>query len=565
MRNRWFVPFVLIAALSTGAWCSRALAQATDAQPPEDAAPAATPPPQGALGDLPYRLRQRHWHPHDHTLVSIGHDTVLPKGAMADAVVSVFGSSTSDGEVSGAVVSVFGDSRASGSVGDSVVAVLGDVYVNGKVANTVVAVLGDVELGPQAEVNGEVVTIGGTLRRDASAVVRGGVEEVMTGTVSGFRWLRPWIQHCLLYARPLALAPGLGWAWGIALSFLALYLVLALAFREGVDRCVATLEAHPGRTLLASILVMLLTPWVLLLLTITVIGMIAVPFVLLLIACAALFGKAVILSWIGRRCLSIPERAPPGSVALAVLTGGAIVLLLYLVPVLGAIVFNVLGMLAVGVVVYTLILQHRARPAAAAPAADAGAHAAAAGAAAAAAGAAAAASAPAPEATAPRAGAAFQAAAETPAPEAAPPPPPPPPPGAPPSATSVAELAAPRAGFWIRMAALALDAILIGVLLGFVHRSAHLELLALAAYGAVMWKLKGTTIGGIVCNLKVVRVDGRPIDWPTAIVRALSCFLSLAAVGLGFLWIVLDDERQAWHDKIAGTVVVQLPKGVSLL
>jgi uncharacterized RDD family membrane protein YckC len=36
-------------------------------------------------------------------------------------------------------------------------------------------------------------------------------------------------------------------------------------------------------------------------------------------------------------------------------------------------------------------------------------------------------------------------------------------------------------------------------------------------------------------------------------------------VGLGFLWIAIDSERQSWHDKIAGTVVVRAPKGVSLL
>jgi uncharacterized RDD family membrane protein YckC len=90
-------------------------------------------------------------------------------------------------------------------------------------------------------------------------------------------------------------------------------------------------------------------------------------------------------------------------------------------------------------------------------------------------------------------------------------------------------------------------------------------LISLAIYGATMWKLKGTTIGGIVCGLKVVRVDGRPIDWPTAWVRALSCFLSLIVVGLGFVWVVIDDDKQSWHDKIAGTTVVRVPKGASLV
>jgi uncharacterized RDD family membrane protein YckC len=125
--------------------------------------------------------------------------------------------------------------------------------------------------------------------------------------------------------------------------------------------------------------------------------------------------------------------------------------------------------------------------------------------------------------------------------------------------------ALPRAGFGIRMGALLLDVVLIGILLNQLHERVNIELLALAAYGAVMWKLKASTIGGIICGLQVVRLDGRPIDWPTAIVRALGCFLSLAVVGLGFIWIAIDNDKQSWHDKIAGTVVVRAPKGASLL
>jgi uncharacterized RDD family membrane protein YckC len=81
-------------------------------------------------------------------------------------------------------------------------------------------------------------------------------------------------------------------------------------------------------------------------------------------------------------------------------------------------------------------------------------------------------------------------------------------------------------------------------------------LIVIAAYGAVLWKLKGTTIGGIICGLRVIRVDGRELDWATALVRALSCFISLFVVGLGFIWIAIDDEKLSWHDKIAGTTVV---------
>lgn len=111
------------------------------------------------------------------------------------------------------------------------------------------------------------------------------------------------------------------------------------------------------------------------------------------------------------------------------------------------------------------------------------------------------------------------------------------------------------------MLALLIDAILIGV----IFHMPSLFLPAIAAYGAVLWRYRGATIGGIILGLKVVRADGKPMDWITAVVRALACFFSLIVIGLGFLWIAFDREKQGWHDKIAGTVVVRTPKGVSLV
>jgi uncharacterized RDD family membrane protein YckC len=105
---------------------------------------------------------------------------------------------------------------------------------------------------------------------------------------------------------------------------------------------------------------------------------------------------------------------------------------------------------------------------------------------------------------------------------------------------------------------------LTGVALSLLQHAFHFHLVALAAYGAVMWKMRGSTVGGLVFDLRVVRVDGRSMEWETAIVRALGCFLSLAVAGLGFLWIAFDQANQAWHDKIAGTLVVRVPKGTAL-
>jgi uncharacterized RDD family membrane protein YckC len=513
----------------------------------------------------------RHSH-QGNDVVNIGSDSLLPRGESADSVVSIFGSSTCEGDA-GDVVSIFGDNRITGAVSDSAVAVLGNTYIDSKVDGDAVTVLGSIELGPHAEIGGNVVAIGGTLQRDPAAIVHGSVQNIIAGHFGSVGWLRSWIQHCLLYGRPLALEPGLGWAWKLAFAFLALYAALALLFRDGLIRCVQTFEAQPGQSVLAALIAMLLTPVLVVLLFVTVIGIPAVPFVVFGLFCAGLFGKAVMLAWLGRR---ITGRQGQGSVshpAVAVLIGGLLVLVLYLVPVIGFLVYKLLGILGLGAVVYTVLLTIRAHQAAKVAPAAAPAEPAAPG------------PIPKPGPTPspapdppPAAVAAFSAtAAASAAPEAAtsretgaaPSAGPADTPGQPGPATAAAarqpvSAALPRAGFWIRMAALLLDVVLVGFFMSLFHH-AHLQLVVLAAYGAVMWKVRGSTVGGIVFDLHVVRLDGREVDWETAIIRALSCFLSLAVAGLGFIWIAFDGNHQAWHDKIAGTVVVRAAKAPPLV
>lgn len=520
------------------------------------------------------------------TVVNVLADSVLAPGKKADAVVAVFGNALVEGDVVDAVVAVFGNTRVTGPVGAAVVSVFGNSYVNSAVAEGVVVVFGDLELGPEARIAGEVVCVGGTVTRDAAAVTKSGVKAIISTKVA---WLRAWLHECFLKARPLAFGPNLGWAWGIAAACLALYTLAALLFRTGAEKCLATLETRPGFSVLAALLATLITPVLTVLLVMTGVGIIALPFIGAGMLGATLFGKVVVLAWLGRRITRHFGDGPLGHIAFAVLVGGVIVMALYTVPVLGFLVFKLIGWIGLGAVVYTIVLgmKREKRPTPPpAPPRMAGP------------GPMASAAAPTPVATAPVVGgepAAMSsgfvgAEASAPVPpvsdgaalgagtgETGAVPPVIPPSYAPPPPVSVAISVAtlPRAGFWIRMAALGLDAVLIGVLIGFaadlLPRFLKFDhgpggvLLALALYGAAMWKAKGTTIGGIVCGLKVVRLDDRALDWPTAVVRALSCFLSLFVAGLGFLWVVFDPEKQSWHDKIAGTTVVRLPKGVSLL
>ena len=131
---------------------------------------------------------------HGNDMVSIGHDSHLPQGQKADSVVSIAGSSTSEGEAD-SVVSVLGNTRVTGPVSDSAVAVLGDTHVDSKIDGDAVAVLGDVELGPHAEIGGDVVAVGGKVLRDPAAIVHGDVHDILGGnfgSLGGFSDSVPW-------------------------------------------------------------------------------------------------------------------------------------------------------------------------------------------------------------------------------------------------------------------------------------------------------------------------------------------------------------------------------------
>src|SRR5512138_1816297 len=477
---------------------------------------------------------------HNAEIVRIGDDAHLAKDESANAVVAIFGSATSEGKTRESVVAIFGDARVTGPVAHEVVAIFGDAYVDSEVGR-VSAVFGNLELGPNAVVDGDAVVFAGRLKRHADAVVHGDIDETpFAGEFGQLRWARPWLEQGLLLGRPLALDPGVQWAWWLAFGFLALYVLISLLFSGAVEKCVATFEERPGETVIASLVTLFLSPLFMILLAITVIGAVFVPFFMIALFAAGLFGKAVVLATLGRRITRFADSGPLTHVAVATVLGGLLVMGLYLIPALGFILFMIFGILSVGVVAYTLLLATRARSARNEPTPT---------------GAAAASAAITPAMSevseASYAHDATGASTTTSPSESAAPP--------------LPLEALPRADFWVRMGALAIDAVLIAVITRLIPGEGDIWLVSLAAYGAIMWKLKGTTVGGIICNLRIVRIDGREVDWPTAIVRALGCFLSLVAVGLGFIWIAIDPERQGWHDKIAGTLVVRTPKGTPLV
>jgi uncharacterized RDD family membrane protein YckC len=75
-------------------------------------------------------------------------------------------------------------------------------------------------------------------------------------------------------------------------------------------------------------------------------------------------------------------------------------------------------------------------------------------------------------------------------------------------------------------------------------------------YYAYFWTASGKTPGMVLLGVQVVGHDGTPVGSHRGLVRTLAFPLSFILLGLGFLGILLDRDRRALHDLIAGTAVV---------
>jgi uncharacterized RDD family membrane protein YckC len=445
-----------------------------------------------------------------------------------------------------------GSTTINGEVQHDCVTVFGNATVNGKIGNNLMVVLGSVELGPEADVGGQLIVVGGEVKKAPGAQIHGEQTQVH---VPGLLPAVDWITKGLLWARPFP--PNVGWAWLIAIILLLVNLLLLVIFPQPIQACVDTIERKPITSFFAGILAKLLLGLFIALLAITVVGLIVVPFLAAGALVGALFGKITAYRYVGQQLVRPTKMEMLDRPAITLVLGTAVFYLLYMIPVVGLIAWGfsgVFGLGAVAVAALGKLRMERRKPEAAAPIAE-------------------------PvyatpvDPVAPEAQMFCNAPGAAPSAAAATPPPPFTQTQSPPF-VSAARPALPlmppqwaRAGFWVRVAALALDLVLFAFAMivaggheGDEHPGRLLAFLWLT-YCVVMWAWKGTTIGGIVIGLRVVRLDGRPVDFPVALIRGLACILSVAALGLGLVWAGIDPEKRAWHDRIAGTMMLKVPRG----
>jgi uncharacterized RDD family membrane protein YckC len=147
------------------------------------------------------------------------------------------------------------------------------------------------------------------------------------------------------------------------------------------------------------------------------------------------------------------------------------------------------------------------------------------------------------------------------------------------------------AGFWRRLGAFLIDALLLAVAMaalgwlglpiyqrhvsavgmegGSFAASFHVEYNPFGmAIGVLLWWLYfallessrlQATLGKLALAIKVITLDGGRIGFWRATLRTIAKYLSAAILMIGFIMAGLTRRKQALHDLVAGTLVVDRP------
>lgn len=84
-----------------------------------------------------------------------------------------------------------------------------------------------------------------------------------------------------------------------------------------------------------------------------------------------------------------------------------------------------------------------------------------------------------------------------------------------------------------------------------------LQTVLLLALTGLCWRRWSATPGKILLRMRVVDAQtGGPISPRQIVIRLVGYIVSTLPLMLGFFWLSFNRRRQAWHDKMAGTVVV---------
>ena len=450
-----------------------------------------------------------------------GNSIELGAGERADDVLVFLGSAKIDGTVEGDLLVSFGS------------LILGRTSA---IEQDVVVLGGSAEVMPGAVVEGDFVVLGGAL--DAPESFSPGGELVILGGGFGggeglqvFPAVLAWLGKGLLWGRPLV--PELLWTWIFIAVFALLYLATNAIFERPVRDVASALASKPIICFLVGVLVVLLMGPVSLLLAISVVGLPAVPLLWFAVFFTVILGKVGITRWIGGRVR--PEQFPgdPAEAARSVAIGFAVISVAYMVPVLGFAAWTVLGVLGLGAATTHMTSSlRREQPRSTETALV-------------------------PVAMSSQSGAADASRVESPQGEGSDQADDQSGRGAEKPLEQATHANLPLATFPVRVCAVALDLVPFVIIAQSLGTGVVLTMLMFVAYNSAMWAWRGTTVGGMICHLRVIRTDGRELAPSDGVVRGMASVVSMAFLGLGWIWAAWDGRRQSWHDRAAGTYVVR--------
>jgi uncharacterized RDD family membrane protein YckC len=123
------------------------------------------------------------------------------------------------------------------------------------------------------------------------------------------------------------------------------------------------------------------------------------------------------------------------------------------------------------------------------------------------------------------------------------------------------------AGFGERFLAYLIDLVILVIPLGIMNlilpQALYFILAVIITVGYIVyfWTSTGQTPGKMVMGLKVVKADtGELLDPGGALLRYVGYIVSSIPFYLGFFWIIWDEKKEGWHDKIAKTRVIKVVK-----
>jgi uncharacterized RDD family membrane protein YckC len=82
----------------------------------------------------------------------------------------------------------------------------------------------------------------------------------------------------------------------------------------------------------------------------------------------------------------------------------------------------------------------------------------------------------------------------------------------------------------------------------------------IGGYYLINWLRSGQTLGMRAWRLRVVSETGRPLALKAAVLRAVFGALAWMPAALGVLWLYLDPDHLAVHDRLSKTRVIRLAR-----